>query len=58
MRVEIVKPVVYGGVLTRSGTLDVPESVARHWVSVGAAKEPGNPPAPAPAAAAERGKRF
>ena len=61
MRVEIINPVVYGGAVARSGALDVPESIARHWIATGAAKnaEPNNPPAPAPVAAAERGQnRF
>lgn len=61
MRVEILKPVAFRGEVQRSGTFDVPEKTAEHWIATGAAKsvEPNNPPAPAPVAAAERGqKRF
>lgn len=60
MRVEIVKPVAFRGEVKRSGVVDAPEHVAKHWLATGAAKSAEvNPPATAPAAAAERGqKRF
>ena len=43
MKVEIVKPVLFGAQITRTGVLDVPESIANHWVATGAAKLPEQP---------------
>ena len=58
MRVEIVKPVAYGGAVVRGGTLEVSDEIAQHWIAAGAAKTV-NPPAPAPVVAAKSGeKRF
>lgn len=56
MRVEILKPVAFRGEVKRSGALEAPDAIAKHWIDTGVAKavEVPNPPA-----AAERGqKRF
>jgi hypothetical protein len=38
MRVEILKAVLVLGQVKRSGTFDVPDETAKHWIATGAAK--------------------
>ena len=66
MRVEILKPVSLVGQVVRSGVCEGPDSSARYWIAIGAARLPvdgapnENEPAdtPAPAAASGRKSRL
>ncbi len=44
MRVEILKPVVFRGEIKRSGTIEVPDLTAQHWIKNGAARDAGSLP--------------
>lgn len=38
MRVDILKPVMFRGEVKRSGTIEVPDPTAKHWLKNGAAR--------------------